>query len=41
MKKIRWGIVGPGVIANKFAKAIKNAKWNLHTERKIIRKYII
>jgi len=24
MKKIRWGIVGPGEIANKFAKAIKN-----------------
>ena len=24
MKKIRWGIVGPGGIANKFAKAIKN-----------------
>ena len=24
MKKIRWGIVGPGVIANKFARAIKN-----------------
>ncbi len=24
MKKIRWGIAGPGVIANKFAKAIKN-----------------
>ena len=26
MKKIRWGIVGPGEIANKFAKAIKNVK---------------
>lgn len=24
MKKIRWGIVGPGCIANKFAEAIKN-----------------
>ncbi len=24
MQKIRWGIVGPGEIANKFAKAIKN-----------------
>jgi len=24
MKKIRWGIVGPGCIANKFATAIKN-----------------
>ncbi len=24
MKKIKWGIVGPGVIANKFADAIKN-----------------
>lgn len=24
MKKIRWGIVGPGTIANKFALAIKN-----------------
>lgn len=24
MKKIRWGIVGPGAIANKFAQAIKN-----------------
>ncbi|MBR2021744.1 MAG: Gfo/Idh/MocA family oxidoreductase [Clostridia bacterium] len=24
MKKIRWGIVGPGTIANKFAVAIKN-----------------
>ena len=24
MKKIRWGIVGPGVIANKFAQAIRN-----------------
>lgn len=23
-EKIRWGIVGPGIIANKFAKAIKN-----------------
>lgn len=26
MKKIRWGIVGPGTIANKFAKAIKNVE---------------
>ena len=26
MKKIRWGIVGPGEIANKFAKAIKNVE---------------
>ena len=26
MKKVRWGIVGPGVIANKFAKAIKNVE---------------
>ena len=24
MKKIRWGIAGPGNIANKFAQAIKN-----------------
>ena len=24
MKKIRWGIAGPGIIANKFASAIKN-----------------
>jgi len=24
MKKIRWGIVGPGCIANKFAQAVKN-----------------
>ena len=26
MKKVRWGIVGPGNIANKFAKAIKNVE---------------
>lgn len=26
MKKIRWGIVGPGTIANKFAVAIKNVE---------------
>ena len=26
MEKIRWGIVGPGTIANKFAKAIKNVE---------------
>lgn len=26
MKKIRWGIVGPGNIANKFAKAVKNVE---------------
>jgi len=26
MKKIRWGIVGPGNIANKFARAIKNVE---------------
>lgn len=26
MKKIRWGIVGPGEIANKFAKAINNVE---------------
>lgn len=26
MKKIRWGIVGPGIIANKFAVAIKNVE---------------
>ena len=26
MKKIRWGIVGPGSIANKFAVAIKNVE---------------
>jgi len=26
MRKIRWGIVGPGVIANKFAKAINNVE---------------
>ena len=26
MKKIRWGIVGPGEIANKFAKAIRNVE---------------
>lgn len=26
MKKIRWGIVGPGCIANKFATAIKNVE---------------
>lgn len=26
MKKIRWGIAGPGKIANKFAKAIKNVE---------------
>ena len=25
-KVIKWGIVGPGNIANKFAKAIKNVK---------------
>ena len=24
MKKIRWGIVGPGSIANRFAKAVQN-----------------
>lgn len=24
MKKVRWGIVGPGIIANRFATAIKN-----------------
>ena len=26
MKKIKWGIVGPGNIANKFAKAVKNVE---------------
>lgn len=26
MKKIRWGIAGPGTIANKFALAIKNVE---------------
>ena len=26
MKKVRWGIVGPGVIAHKFAEAIKNVE---------------
>ncbi len=26
MKEIRWGIVGPGTIANKFARAIKNVE---------------
>lgn len=26
MKKIRWGIVGPGIIANKFASCIKNVE---------------
>ena len=26
MKKIRWGIAGPGNIANKFAKAVKNVE---------------
>jgi len=26
MKKIRWGIAGPGVIAHKFAEAIANVK---------------
>ncbi|MBR5586613.1 MAG: Gfo/Idh/MocA family oxidoreductase [Clostridia bacterium] len=26
MKKIRWGIAGPGTIANKFAKAVKNVE---------------
>lgn len=26
MEKIRWGIVGPGNIANKFAKAVKNVE---------------
>ena len=26
MKEIRWGIVGPGIIANKFASAVKNVK---------------
>ena len=25
-KKIRWGIAGPGAIANKFAKAVKNVE---------------
>ena len=26
MKEIRWGIAGPGIIANKFAKAIENVE---------------
>ena len=26
MKTIRWGIAGPGTIANKFAKAVKNVQ---------------
>lgn len=26
MKKIRWGIAGPGIIANKFAEAIRNVE---------------
>lgn len=31
MKEIKWGIVGPGIIANKFAQAVKNVEGALLT----------